>query len=93
MFLSMIGGITRNRVFELRWENEFTMEKHQIKLKDGVKLKKFDYKKYLKADFIGSAIMECLLNNDPDGIVELLSFRHKNPTIKTLAKIVSTVAH
>ena len=62
--------------------------------------------------------MECLLNNDPDGIVELVSIymdehnkvellkeahvsrstayqalRHKNPTIRTLAKLVSAVAH
>ena len=90
---------------------------NQIKLKKGVKLKKFDPNKYLSADFIGSAIMECLLNNDPEGIVELLNIflaeynktaifkeanvsrstanqlrRHKNPTIKTLAKIVSTIA-
>lgn len=61
--------------------------------------------------------MECLLNNDPEGVVELLeiymdehnkvallkeanvarstayqALKHKNPTIKTLAKIVSTVA-
>lgn len=61
--------------------------------------------------------MECLLNNDPEGIVELSAIyldeynkvgflkeapvsrstayqvlRHKNPTIKTLAKIVSTAA-
>jgi DNA-binding phage protein len=92
-------------------------KQNPIKLKKGVKLKKFNPDKYLSADFIGSAIMECLLNNDPEGIVELLSIfldehnktaifkeaqvsrstanqllRHKNPTIKTLAKIVSTIA-
>ncbi|MFV0340618.1 MAG: hypothetical protein ACK5MA_08365, partial [Parachlamydiaceae bacterium] len=64
---------------------------------------------------IGAAIMECLLNNDPQGVVQLLTiylqehnkvqflkrahvsrstayqaFRHKNPTIRTLAKIVSS---
>jgi len=92
-------------------------EKHELRLKKDVRLKKFDTNKYLTADFIGSAIMECLLNNDPEGIVELLAIylgkynkveflkeahvsrstayqvlRHKNPTIKTLAKIVSTAA-
>lgn len=91
--------------------------KVQLKIKKGVKVKKFNPDQYLSADFIGAAIMECLLNNDPEGIVELLTiymeehnkvellkkahvprstiyqaFRHKNPTIKTLAKIVSAVA-
>lgn len=89
----------------------------QVKLKKGAKVKKFNPDKYLSADFIGGAIMECLLNNDPEGVVELITiyleehnkvellkkaqvsrstmyqaFRHKNPTIRTLAKIVSTVA-
>jgi DNA-binding phage protein len=89
----------------------------QLRIKKGAKITKFDPDKYLSADFIGAAIMECLLNNDPEGIVELLTiyleehnkvellkkaqisrstvyqaFRHKNPTIKTLAKIVSSVA-
>jgi len=90
----------------------------QLRLKRGAKVTKFDPDKYLSADYIGAAIMECLLNNDPDGIVELLSIylqehnkveflkeahvsrstvyqalKHKNPTIKTLAKIVSTVGN
>lgn len=92
-------------------------EKHELRLKKDVRLKKFDPNRFLTADFIGSAIMECLLNNDPEGIVELLAIyldeynkveflkeahvsrstayqvlKHKNPTIKTLAKIVSTAA-
>lgn len=90
--------------------------KKQLRIKKSAKVKKFDPDKYLSADFIGAAIMECLLNNDPEGIVELLTiyleehnkvkllkeanvprstiyqaFKHKNPTIKTLAKIVSAV--
>jgi DNA-binding phage protein len=89
-----------------------------LRLKKGVKVARFDPDKYLSAEFIGAAIMECLLDNDPEGIVELLSiylqehnkveflkkahvsrstayqaFRHKNPTIKTLAKIVSTAGN
>jgi DNA-binding phage protein len=88
-----------------------------MRIKKGVKVKKFDPDKYLSADFIGKAIMECLMNNDPEGILDLLSiyleehnkvkflkeahisrstvyqaFKHKNPTIKTLAKIVSNVS-
>ena len=94
-----------------------TLKVNRLKIKKGAKIKKFDPDIYLSADFIGAAIMECLLNNDPEGIVELLTiyleehnkvellkkaqvsrstvyqaFKHKNPTIKTLAKIVSTVA-
>jgi DNA-binding phage protein len=63
--------------------------------------------------FIGQAIMECLLNNDPEGVMEVIqiyvdalektqfieasdvpkstlyhSLRSKNPTIKTLAKLM-----
>lgn len=93
-------------------------EQQHLRLKKGVKTTRFNPDKYLSADFIGAAIMECLLNNDPEGIVELVqiyleehnkaeflkeagvsrstayqAFRHKNPTIKTLAKIVSTAAH
>lgn len=88
-----------------------------MKIKKNVKVKKFDPDKYLSKDFIGSAIMECLINNDPEGVVELIeiyleehntveflkkahvsrstvyqAFKHKNPTIKTLAKIVSTAS-
>lgn len=95
---------------------------NRLKKESSVKLKKqtkkFDPTPYLTNDFIGSAIMECLINNDPEGIVELLEIylenqnkvkflkdasvarstvyqllKHKNPTIKTLAKIVSTASH
>lgn len=92
--------------------------KNQIKIKKGVKLNKFNPDKYLSKEFIGSAILECLLNNDPKGVIDLLEIyldeynkvallkdanvarstayqilKHKNPTIKTLAKIISTIAH
>jgi DNA-binding phage protein len=68
----------------------------------------------LKGDVIGRAILECLRNNDPEGVIEVISiylnalnrvqiskkaklsrstlyysFKHKNPTIKTLARIMS----
>jgi DNA-binding phage protein len=64
-------------------------------------------------NFIGKAILECLINNDPEGVMEVIgiylstleknkfvqdaqvpkstlyhSLKSKNPTIKTLAKIV-----
>ncbi len=87
-----------------------------LKIKKTAKINKFDPNKYLTKEFIGAAIMECLLNNDPEGVVELLEIyldehnkaaflkdagvarstayqvlKNKNPTIKTLAKIVSTI--
>lgn len=87
-----------------------------MKIKKNVKTNKFEPEKYLSKEFIGTAIMECLLNNDPEGIVDLLEIymdeqnkvvflkeanvarstayqvlKNKNPTIKTLAKIVSTL--
>lgn len=64
-------------------------------------------------NFIGKAILECLRNNDPEGVMEVIeiylealaktqfvqqahvpkstlyhSLKSKNPTIKTLAKLV-----
>lgn len=91
--------------------------KSSLRIKKGSKVSKFEPNNYLSKEFIGVAIMECLLNNDPQGVVELLEIyidehnkvallkeanvarstayqvlKHKNPTIKTLAKIVSTIA-
>lgn len=67
----------------------------------------------LNPEKIGAGIMECLLNNDPEGAMEIIeiyldtvnrvqmaknshiprstlyhSLKHKNPTIKTLAKLM-----
>lgn len=74
--------------------------------------------KLLDTKFIGAAIMECLIENDPDGIIEVIEshlealnksnflreagiprstmykiLKNKNPTIKTLAKIVCAAHH
>jgi DNA-binding phage protein len=75
--------------------------------------------KYLKnPDNIGRAILECLENNDPEGVMEVISIyleavnktklsksnhlhrqtvysalRHRNPTVKTLAKFMHSYAH
>lgn len=87
---------------------------NSLKIKKDVRVKRSNPNKYLSKDFIGAAIMECFLNNDPDGVVELLHiyieelnkveffeeaniprstvyqfFRHKNPTIRTVAKFIS----
>lgn len=70
-------------------------------------------KELLDTKRIGASIMECLLNNDPEGAMEIIeiyldtvnrvqmarnshiprstlyhSLKHKNPTIKTLAKLM-----
>lgn len=70
-------------------------------------------KELLDTDRMGASIMECLLNNDPEGAMEIIeiyldtvnrvqmakqsqipkstlyhSLKHKNPTIKTLAKLM-----
>jgi len=67
----------------------------------------------LEEGFLGKAVAECLLNNDPDGVIEVISIyldalnkttlaksagiqrstlyqalKGKNPTIKTLAKVI-----
>lgn len=67
----------------------------------------------LDIDKIGAGIMECFLNNDPEGVMEIIaiylesanraqiakksrlarstlyhSLKNKNPTIKTLAKLI-----
>ena len=72
----------------------------------------------LDPDLIGSAIMQCLIENDPDGVMEIIEdhlyalnkskflreadvprstmyqlLKRKNPTIKTLAKILYATHH
>lgn len=72
----------------------------------------------LDPDLIGSAIMQCLIENDPDGVIEILEdhlyalnkskffeeanvprstmyqlLKRKNPTIRTLAKIMYATYH
>jgi len=88
----------------------------KLKLKKSSKATRYSpTEKLLDEDFISKAIWECLKNNDPEGVIEVLeahieafnkvqfaekaevprstlyhSFTSKNPTIKTLAKIVHT---
>ena len=72
----------------------------------------------LNPDFVGKAIFECLSNNDPEGVVEIIAsylellnktqmaksvnlprstlynaLKGKNPTIKTLSKMVYAGTH
>lgn len=43
-----------------------------IRIKDNVKVTRFDAEKYLTEEFMGTAIVECLINNDPEGTLELI---------------------
>lgn len=89
-----------------------------IKLKDDPRLTEYSpTKKLLDETFIAKAIWECLKNNDPEGVVEMIeahleainkvkasqntnlsratmysAFKGKNPTLKTLAKLVNCCA-
>ena len=91
----------------------------QPKIQDFKGLKKIDPDKHLTDEKkIAMAILECLQNNDPQGVMEVIaiyvealnkarlmeegdipkstfyhSLRSKNPTLKTLAKVVSSFTH
>ncbi len=74
-------------------------------------------KEILDPNTLAKAVAECLLNNDPEGVLEMIeiyletanmvkiakkshlsratlyhSLKHKNPTIKTLAKLIHAAA-
>lgn len=94
-------------------------ESFEISLRNDVGITAFSPTEKLKdIKLIGAAIMECLINNDPKGIMEAIethleainkskflkeagiprstmykSMKMKNPTIKTLAKIVYASHH
>jgi DNA-binding phage protein len=88
-------------------------------LREGVGITEFSPTEQLKdIKLIGSAIMECLIENDSEGVMEVIEthleamnkssflkeagiprstlyklFKTKNPTIKTLAKIIHAAYH
>ena len=87
-----------------------------FKLKPGANVKEFNAnEQLLDKTSLGEAIVECLENNDPEGVVEMIegylealhinkqkttkkhglsritmykAFKHKNPTLKTLCKMM-----
>lgn len=89
-----------------------------MKLKKNANITEYSpTKKLLDEEFIAKALWECLKNNDPDGVIEIISthleivnkvkasekhelsrstmyhaIKGKNPTIKTLAKLVNCFA-
>ncbi len=98
--------------------NQKTQENEYI-LREDVNLKEYDpMKNLLDTNKMGAAIMECLLENDTEGVLEIIEgylyainktqflkeakiprstaynfFKRRNPTIKTLAKIMHASAH
>lgn len=90
----------------------------KMKLKTSVSITKVNPEKdLLNLEFIGKAILECLINNDSEGVMEVIqiyletknksklskekniprstlynNLKAKNPTIRTLAKYVSSNA-
>ncbi len=75
-------------------------------------------KRLLDKNFVGAAILECLSNNDPEGVMEVIemyldtlnktqtakktdiprstmyhSLKRRNPTVRTLAKLVYASTH
>lgn len=90
-----------------------------LSLEDFEEIKEHNPSDYLtNPENIGKAIVECLENNDPEGVMEVIAIyleavnktkltqtnelhrqtvysalKHKNPTVKTLAKIMHSYAH
>ncbi len=91
-----------------------TNETVKVTLRDDAKVSEVDpIANLLDPNLIGSAIMQCLIENDPEGVMEVIEdylyavnkskflkeaevprstmyqlLKRKNPTIKTLAKIM-----
>ena len=100
-------------------ETSLNKQKIELRIEDFSGLKKSDLLKDLTdTNQISMAVFECLLNNDPDGAMEMIeiyleatnkaklrrrtklpkstmysALKHKNPTIKTLAKIMYLSTH
>lgn len=96
-----------------------TKKANHVTIKKNVTIKELDpIANLLDPDLIGSAIMQCLIENDPEGVMEIIEshlyalnkskflknaqvprstmyqlFKRKNPTIKTLAKIMYATHH
>ena len=89
-------------------------ESNHVRIREGIGITELDPNKELAdPDLIGSAIVQCLIENDPDGVIEIIQwhlqainkskflneadvprstmyqlFKRKNPTVRTLAKIM-----
>jgi len=91
----------------------------KLKIKDFTGIQEYSpTEQLLDKNFIGAAILECLSNNDPEGVMEIIeiyldtlnktqmakkthlarstmyhSLKGRNPTVKTLAKLVYASTH
>ncbi len=109
---SKLLGTTRNKATR-------TEEAAKVTLREDVNITEVDpIASLLDPDLIGSAIMQCLIENDPEGVMEIIEdhlyalnkskflreadvprstmyqlLKRKNPTIKTLAKIMYATHH
>ena len=96
-----------------------TKEAAEITLREDANITEVDpIANLLDPNLIGSAIMQCLIENDPEGVMEIIEdhlyalnkskflreadvprstmyqlLKRKNPTIKTLAKIMYATHH
>lgn len=100
-------------------EASLPKQEQDLRLEDFGKVKRLHPTQELaNPDQTAKAVFECLINNDPQGAVEMIemyleavnkasllretklpkstmysSFKHRNPTIRTLAKIMSSTSH
>jgi DNA-binding phage protein len=91
----------------------------KLKIKDFAGVREYSpSERLLDKNFVGAAILECLSNNDPEGVMEIIemyldtlnktqmakktqlarstmyhSLKGRNPTVKTLAKLVYASTH
>lgn len=96
-----------------------TQKGKKLKIKDFAGVQEYSPTEYLlDKNFVGAAILECLSNNDPEGVMEIIeiyldtlnktqmakkthlprstmyhSLKGRNPTVKTLAKLVYASTH
>lgn len=111
---------TRSVVRSVVSRKDKTMKSQELpRIEDFEGTERVDTRAYLlNQENVGEAILDCLLNNDPEGVIEVISIylrnlnkekfrqkaeigkstyyylmKSKNPTIKTLAKIVHSMAH
>lgn len=110
---------TPKSLTQLRKATLKTKEATKVIIKEDANVTELDpIANLLDPDLIGSAIMQCLIENDPDGVMEIIEdhlyalnkskflreadvprstmyqlLKRKNPTIKTLAKIMYATHH
>lgn len=108
---SLRKPISRKNAKQVKKNSKETIE---FTLKEDANVKEYDpVKNLLDPNKMGAAIMQCLIENDPEGILEIVEnhlyalnktqflknakiprstmynfLRRKNPTIKTLAKLI-----